>query len=221
MKSIISLSIFVLLCTSVFGQSKDPKAKAILDKALTKYKTYKSFSASVKYVKHIPEVEDEEYSADVKFSGNKMYANTSDGREVFNDGKTLYVYYKEENEVNIYSSDPEENDDFNIEKYLNNYDKKYKYVHMGQVSVQGVKCDFIELSPDLPHQELERQPIFKVKVYLNATTHEVVNWHVFQRDGINYNILITSFKPNVTFQDSEFVFDKSKYPGVEVEDMRE
>ncbi len=221
MKSILSISIFVLLCSSIFGQAKDPKAKAVLDKALAKYKTYKSFSAKIKYVKHIPDLEDENYDAEVKFEGMRMYAKTSDGREIFNDGKTLYMYYEDGNEVNIYTSDPEENEDFNIESYLKDFDKKYKYVHMGQQSVQGVNCDYIELSPDLAKSELERQSIFKVKVYLNASTHEVISWQVFERTGINYNILITSFKPNLTFQSTEFVFDKSKYPGVEVIDMRE
>ncbi len=221
MKSIITLSVFVFLSATFFGQTKDPKAKAILDQALEKYKTYKSFEAVIKYVKHIPELEDETYSAEVKFQDTKMYAKTSDGREIFNDGKNLYMYYQDGNEVNIYTSDPEENEDFNIENYLKDFDKKYKYVHMGNVSIKGVACDFIELAPDLPLEELQRQSISKVKVYLNSSTHEVVSWLVIERTGINYNILIESFKPNKVFESSEFLFDKSKYPGVEVIDMRE
>ena len=221
MKSIITLSIFVMLSATFLGQTKDPKAKAILDQALEKYKTYKSFEASIKYVKHIPELEDETFSAEVKFQEKKMYLKTSDGREIFNDGKNLYMYYEDGNEVNIYPSDPEENEEFNIENYLKDFDNKYKYVHMGNVSINGVACDFIELAPDLPLEELQRQSISKVKVYLNSSTHEVVSWLVIERTGINYNILIESFKPNKVFQSSEFLFNKSKYPGVEVIDMRE
>ena len=220
-KSILLIVTFIFL-GNVFGQgTKDPKAKAVLDQALNRFTSLNSFSARFSFVKHVPSLEDETYSGSIKFKDKKVYVNSTDGREVYNDGKTLSVFYKEDNEVNIYTSDPDQNEDFAIDKYLKAYKEDYKYIHMGTETINGTVCDFIELSPDKSVEEMRHQSIFKIKMYVNKVTSQVLRWKIFEKSGINYTTTITDFIPNQVFSDDEFVFDKSKYPDVDVIDMRE
>jgi outer membrane lipoprotein carrier protein len=222
MKKSILLIITLTLFSNIFAQgTKDPKAKAVLDKALKKFSSLSSFSADFSFVKHVPSLEDETYSGSIKFKDKKVYVNSSDGREVYNDGKTLSVFYKEDNEVNIYTSDPDQNEDFAIDKYLKAYKEDYKYIHMGTATINGVVCEFIELSPDKSVEEMKHQSIFKIKMYVNQSTSQVVRWKIFEKSGINYTTTITKFIANENFSDSVFIFDKTKYSGVEVIDMRE
>ena len=222
MKRSIIILATVLLFGHIYGQgTKDPKAKAVLDKALSAFDNLNSFSADFSFVKHIPSLEDETYSGHIKFKEKKVYLNSTDGREVYNDGKTLSVFYKEDNEVNIYTSDPDQNDDFAIDKYLKSYKEDYKYIYIGSSEVDGVQCNFIELSPDKSVEEMKHQSIFKIKLYLNSATSQVVRWKIFEKSGIHYTTTITKFVENTGVSDSDFVFDKSKYPGIEVIDMRD
>jgi outer membrane lipoprotein-sorting protein len=222
MKKNILIIIAIAFFGNVFGQStKDPKAKAILDKALKGFSSLESFSSEFSFVKHVPSLEDETYSGNIKFKEKKVYLNSSDGREVFNDGKTLSIYYKEDNEVNIYTSDPEQNEDFAIDKYLKAYQNDYKYIYMGTQTINGIVCDFIELSPDKTAEEMAKQSVFKIKLFIDQKTGLVVQWKVFEKSGIIYTTTISKFVPNVIFSDSVFVFNKANYPDVEVMDMRE
>lgn len=219
-------SILLIMTITLFGVinaqgTKDPKATVILDKALAKFSSLKSFSADFSFVKHVPSLEDETYSGSIKFKDEKIYLNSTDGREVYNDGKTLSVFYKEDNEVNIYTSDPEENEDFAIDKYLKAYKEDYKYIYIGTETVNGIVCDFIELSPDKSSEEMQYQSIFKIKMYVNQSTNQVVQWKIYEKSGVNYTTTITKFVSNVSFPDNAFIFDKSKYPGVEIIDMRD
>jgi len=60
-------SILLIIAITLFGVisaqgTKDPKATVILDKALAKFSSLKSFSADFSFVKHVPSLEDETYS---------------------------------------------------------------------------------------------------------------------------------------------------------------
>ncbi len=222
MKKSILLLVTLAVFGNVFGQgTKDPKAKVILDKALDKFTSLSSFTASFSFVKHVPSIADETFLGDIKFKNKKVYVNSTDGREVFNDGKTLSIYYKEDNEVNIYTSDPEQNEDFAIDKYLKAYKSDYKYIHLGTETINGVVCDFIELSPDKSADEMRRVSVFKIKLYIAQKNSQLVRWKIFEKSGVNYTTTITKFAQNVTLADQVFIFNKSTHAGVEVIDMRE
>ena len=222
MKKATILMVIATLSTAIFGQgTKDPEAKAIMDKALAKLKSATTFTASFELVKHVPNLGDEKSKGEIKFKDRKIYVKSDDGREIFNDGKTLSVFYEEDNEVNIYTSDPEENDDFNIDKYLKNYHNEYKYVYMGTENLNGVNCHKIELAPDKSPEEMKRMSVFKIKLYIRVSDHLLMQWQSYEKTGVYYSTLISNFKANVTLSDATFVFDKTKYPGVEEIDMRD
>jgi outer membrane lipoprotein-sorting protein len=222
MKKTAILITFLSWAVASFSQgTKDPKAKKIMDRSLVKVRAAKSFTANFKVVKHVPDLGDEKSEGNVKYKEDKIYLNSDDGRQVYNDGKTLSVFYKEDNEVNIYTSDPEENDDFNIDKYLNNYQKNYKYVYLGTQQVDGVDCHQIELAPDKSPEDLKRVSVFKIKLFIRIADDLVIKWQNFERTGVYYTTTISNFEANIDLPDETFVFDPKQHPDVEIIDMRE
>ena len=59
------------------------------------------------------------------FSGNKYIVSYSDNK-VFCDGKTVWVYQKETNEVNISNVEGSENEVLNISKFISEANNKFR-----------------------------------------------------------------------------------------------
>ena len=48
----------------------------------------------------------------------------------------------------------------------------------------------------------------------------IISTKVFEKNGNRYSYSITSLVPNSNLEDNLFIFDASKYPGVEVIDLQ-
>ena len=48
----------------------------------------------------------------------------------------------------------------------------------------------------------------------------VKSWQMFRKNGNQYTFLIKNFKPNPATDAGTFAFDKAKYKGVKVVDLR-
>ena len=57
-------------------------------------------------------------------------------------------------------------------------------------------------------------------ITLDIKKNELRNIKAFSRDGSRYTLLIEKLTPNKTFGAETFKFDATKYPGVEMEDLR-
>lgn len=79
----------------------------------------------------------------------------------------------------------------------------------------GVVYQTIDLIP-----ENRNNPFFKVRLIINKKDKTIKSWKIFEKSGNSYDYSVKTFTPNLTLTDSEFVFDKAKYKGVEVVDLR-
>ena len=136
------------------------------------------------------------------------------GQEVINNGATIWTYMKSENEVNISDNDPSEQE-MSPDKIYNMYKKGYKYVFLEDAVENGVPVNVIELSP-----EDRSNPIFKVRMYISKTDNSVKSWKMFKNNGNRYTFTIKQFTPNPAVTPATFAFDKAKYKGVKVIDLR-
>ena len=73
----------------------------------------------------------------------------------------------------------------------------------------------IELYP-----EDNKKNYFKVLISISKKDKYVNSAKVFDKNGNIYTYSITKFTPNAIVTDNLFVFDKKKFPGVEVVDLR-
>ena len=75
--------------------------------------------------------------------------------------------------------------------------------------------DVIELSP-----EDRNNPIFKVRMKVSKADKSVKSWQMFKKNGNQYTFYIKKFQPNPSTNAGTFAFDKAKYKGVKVVDLR-
>jgi outer membrane lipoprotein carrier protein len=59
-----------------------------------------------------------------------------------------------------------------------------------------------------------------VYVLVDRASNTIYNAKFLEKSGGRYSYTINSIKPRATVADAEFVFNKAKYPGVEVVDLR-
>lgn len=209
MKRILIFITLTAISAIAFSQN-DKKATAILDDLSAKTKSFKTIRIDFAYT-----MENKKENINEKFTGTLLskgdkYKLTVAGQDVICDGKTMWTYMKDANEVNI--NDVNVNDDsFTPTKLLSNYTKDYK-------------AKFIEEKGN--DQVLELYPIAKgksytkVKLTVDKTLKQVKEFMIFDRSGSIFRYTVNKFITDQAIDDKTFLFNKANHPGVEVIDMR-
>lgn len=193
---------------------QDAKAGKILDQMSTKYQALKAFQATFSQTMENPSAKvKQNINGDIVVSGQKYRLKIS-GQEIITDGKTTWTYLKNENEVNISDSDPD-SQEMSPSQIYTMYKKGYKYAYIQQVQEGGEALDVIELSP-----ENRQNDVFKVRLKVRKKDTSVKSWQIFKKNGNQFTFYIKKFNPNPAVDESTFAFDKAKYKGVKVVDLR-
>jgi len=195
--------------------SSDPDAKKILDAVSTKFKTYKTVQAPFTYkVENSSGKVLSTKTGTVKMKATKYYISFS-GQEIFCDGKTVWSYDKSANEVTISNLDDASGTVTPQKLFTNFYDKDFLYKLNGEKKIAGKAIQEIEMTPTD-----KSKPFHKVYVLIDKITKTIYSTHVLETSGNKYSYTVSGLKTNLIIPDAQFVFDKSKYPGVEVIDLR-
>ncbi|AFK02257.1 outer membrane lipoprotein carrier protein LolA [Emticicia oligotrophica DSM 17448] len=215
MKKILVLTANLLLVSGLVMAQKDKRATAILDEMSKKYQTMKSFSASFTYgIEGTNAKLTESYKGDVTVKGAKFRLKMA-GQEVFTNGKEMYSYVKETNECSVTEFNPNEMDALSPTKIYTIYKKGYKYVFLEEVKEGSQFYEVVELSP-----EDKTSKVAKVQIKVDKKDKSVKSWKVWDKNGKRTVFRVDKFMPNAPADDKFFTFDKKKYPGVEVVDLR-
>ena len=217
-------SIFICLllsgCLAVQAQNNslgqnDPEAKKVLDAVSTKLKSYKAVEASFTL-----KVEDSKG----KLQGSKngvvyikgaTYHISITGSEIYSDGKDVWNYDKSSNEVTVTKSDPASST-ISPEKFFTDfYDKDFLYKLNGNVKLGARSLQEIELTP-----VDNNKPFFKVLLYVDPATHSMTRIKWFDKSGNRYTLDTTKLNGNAALTSGQLAFNKARYPGVEVVDLR-
>jgi outer membrane lipoprotein-sorting protein len=150
----------------------------------------------------------------VVMQGNKYHVSMS-GLEIFSDGKTSWNYDKSANEVTVNGVDGSPNAMTPQKLFTNFYDKDFFYKLNGEKKINGKTVQEIEMTPTD-----KTRPFHKVYVYVDKATNTISSARFLEKSGNRYSYTITSLKPNASAADAQFAFDKKRYPGVEVVDLR-
>jgi len=192
----------------------DPKALTILDEMSNKFKTYTSFKASFTYtLKNANAGINEVAEGELTVKGSK-YRLKLPKQEIINNATTVWTYMKDANEVNISTYDPSD-DEVSPTKIYTMYKKGYKYTYVGDRVEGGKTYQIIELVP-----EDRKNRFFKVRLEINKADKSIKNWKIYEKNGNVYDYVVKSFTPNFAVDESAFTFDKTKYPKVEIIDLR-
>ncbi len=210
---ILIVPILIAFITASVAQ-QDSKAQTILDAMSKKYKDMSSFKAKFSFTLDNPQAKVKETSeGDIVVKGAKFHLKLGN-QEIYNNGSTVWTYIKDANEVNITDYAPEE-DEVTPTKIYTLYKKGYKYHYLEEKNYNGIVYNVIELNP-----EDRKNKFFKIKIEINKKDNSVRSWKIFEKNGSTYTYNVKNFTPNLKMEDTYFNFDKSKYAGVTVEDLR-
>ena len=215
MNKLLTFFIVFLTAAQVSFAQQDPKAEKILDQMSEKYKSLKSYKANFSQAIENPMSKiNETMEGEIIVQGKKYKLNMA-GQEIINNGSAVYTYLKDANEVNI--SVPEEGaDEMNPTNIFSMYKTGYKYMFLEERKDGAKTYEVVELAP-----EDRNNPIFKIQLVIDKKDKSLVSWKMFNKNnGNRYLYQIKNFTPNVPVTASTFTFDKSKYKGVQVIDLR-
>lgn len=208
MKISITLITTLIIIQGAFAQY-DPEALTVLDAMSNKYKNVNAFNASFtqKLTNKQADV-DEAFGGKITVKGSKYILDLGNV-QIFNDGTNVYTYDKEFAEVSI-STFNEEDFEINPGNVYDLYKSGFKYALISKMS-NGDRV--IELDP-----ESRDKSYFKIRMVINSNDY-LKSFQVYERTNNIYTYSIDEFEETV-LEDDKFTFDPTKYPGVEVIDLR-
>ena len=208
--------IFLMIANQVFCQ-QDPEARKVLERVADKTKSYKSIEADFELI-----VVDRKENTQTVSTGHlilkgDMYRIESMGSIVYFDGKTVWTFTEDINEVVI--SEPDTSDDSFLSNpakifYLYNRDFKYRYV--GETVINNRKMHEIDLYP----RNLD-QPYSSFKIFTDKEKDIIASIKIRSKDGIDYIVYVKDYITDKNPDDSIFTFDESKHKKVEIIDLRD
>jgi len=196
---------------------QDPKAKEILDKLSQTTKSYKTiqidFSFTLENKKNNIN-QTNEGQVTLKGKSYRLHMPVF-GMEVFCDGTTSWSYLTEAKECNINSVGDDNEGSLNPANIFTIYEKGFNYAFVGEENLAGKEVQVLDLFPTDKTKEF-----VKVRMYIDKAKSQIAKAQTFNKDGNTYTLVLKTMKTNIDLKDDYFKFDKSKYPGVSMNDMR-
>ena len=204
MKKLVSFIIVALFTFNMVGQV-NTGAQQILNKAIEKISNAKGVEAKFK-------VYNSGYSGngEIKTLGNKFKVTLPDV-EIWYNGKEMYTYNKNTQETTVVYPSAEELSESNPLAYVTGASKNY---NVGISTVKKAGRDVLELTPK-KKGEIKRVTLTLVKS--DNVPEKIV---VEPNSGNPITAEILSFKTATNLTSSDFEYPKSKYPNVELIDLR-
>jgi outer membrane lipoprotein-sorting protein len=214
MKKISVILSILLLSTVTYAQS-DANASKLLKAVSQKYNAYKTMSMDISLaIENRESKTKEERKGKVLVKGNKFNVSL-DNQLILCDAKSTWVYLKDANEVQINTFDPKDQWP-TPDRVLKIADKDFTSYMGEKITENGKTLQIIELVPNDKNVAYS-----KIKLYINTADNTIVRGVMLDKNAMTYTYTIANFKGNGEISDANFTFDKSKYPGVEVIDLRE
>ncbi len=213
----LGLTIAVIGFFGMLSAQVDQKAQGILDKMSDKYQGIPSYKTNFVYrLQNKVEEVDEEFSGEIMVKGEKYVLLMSD-QEIFNDGETIWTYLKDANEVNVDYYMPDEGD-LSPNNIYSAYKKGYRYRWIESKRVGSRTLQVVELQPEDPKDP--DKIFYRIVLNIDDSDSTIHSWEMYDRGGNIFSYTISGFNPHFQTDDVFFKFDESKYPGVEVVDLR-
>jgi len=212
MRKTLSVILFLFVISGI-AQTKDQKAVSLLDEVSAKTKSYKSVKADFSYKMENKQAKiNEEKKGTLLLSGDK-YRLTVSGQVVISDGKTIWTFIEESNEVQINNLDNKD-DALTPSRLLTSYNANYKAKIITDKTQTDPNIETIELLPNTVKN------FIKAIVAIDRIKKQVSVFSMFDKNGNVFTYKILKFQTDLPVNPGDFTFDKTQFPEVEVIDMR-
>ena len=198
------------------AETSDPKAKTLLDKVRKQYDSYQSVEAVFTLTLELAENKPEIQKGTIAQQGEKYRLELSD-KTIICDGATVWFHNKRNREVQINTATVGGATGLLSPRELMRIHERKDFVYA--ITSEGVEnskpCQFVEFKPTTKSSEYS-----KLRLSVDKKTNQIIGVKAFGKDGSRYSMVINELTPNKTYPNGTFNFDKSKHPGVKIEDLR-
>jgi outer membrane lipoprotein carrier protein len=209
--------ILAVAAVFVFHTSDAQTSKEVLDKLSLKAKSWKTISAD--FTSNLVDQKaniNRKQDGSIKVKGQKYYLNLPD-YVIISDGKTLWSYDKKGNAVTIDDLADVQDSSFDPSEMFTIWEKDFRHeMKNANAQVNGVAAHEIALYPNNPKDK----PYHTILMYVDKAKMEVSKIVVKTRENSEITYTVRNFKTGTEFPDTDFTFNKAKYPGVEMVDNR-
>jgi len=210
------LTIAVLLIT-LLAHSQQPSAEArtLLDKTYASFEASKGIRLTFRAATLGNDGSEQMAMSGTAFIKANKFRLETDQMDVWFDGTTQWVLMKEVDEVNISNPTGEEITAVSPLALLGIYRNGYTLTAPVGKNLNGKKVQMIRMVPAIENKEYK-----EVEAAINQSSHTLVQVTLTLRNGTKQQIDISDYNANHNFTDVEFRIDKSRYPNVEIIDLR-
>jgi outer membrane lipoprotein carrier protein len=196
------------------NKESDPKARAILKTVSNKMKLDQGVVIEFNLVTQAAESSPVTQKGKAQIKADKFYLELAD-RLMVSDGKTLWVYLKKRNEIQIQESRTVTEDAISPYRLIKIHESpEFVYIWTGETKNNGSVSDIIEFKPLDTNAEY-----FKIKVEVDRAKSVYKKITLYFKSGDQYQLLITS-QASSNLPSSLFTLDPKTFPGVHIEDIR-
>ncbi len=213
MKRLSLLIVLVLTTFPLLAQDVDGGATPILKKLASKYMGYSTMKIEYSYKCEKNDKLLDSKTGVMTVKGDK-YTFVFGNQTSYCDGKTLWNYQKDIKEVSIYEYIEEEDNLLNPAKILSDWNKEYRAKFIRDDSENGKVVQIIDLMP------IKSSSFYKIRLVIDKAKQEIVSVTAYEKDNTTYSYHIDKMTVNSPIDDAAFVFDVTKHPDVDVNDMR-
>jgi outer membrane lipoprotein-sorting protein len=196
---------------------QDPEAKRILDAFSKKTKSYHSYKVDFTIISENRQNQEKNESKGTILVKGDKYKLDLNKTVIYFDGKYIYNYIPESNEVSI-SKPTKSIDDIlanNPSKLFNIYITDYKFQYLGNIFENNRNCYEIDLYPF----DIKRKYSI-LKLQIDTARFELVSARLVMKSGVNYTIRIDTFNSKIAAEEKEFIFNIKAHKGIEIVDLR-
>ncbi len=219
----LMLLILILLGWISAGQSQsdtnevsDPEAMEILNRISDNYQQSSAHKISFSLDIELTAQGKETQKGQLIQQGDQFVLEM-EGRKIISNGKTVWLYMEDLNEVQINDADFEDETSFSSPSDIFQLHTSGEYIFAlaSKLEEEGQAITQIEGKPTDPYSEYS-----KMRLTIIDKGLKVKRLKIFGKDGSRYTMNITSHNEGYVPVDGTFSFDASLYQGVHVEDLR-
>lgn len=199
----------IILTFMVGAAQAQTMASELVKKTIDKINKHKNVEFVFDYDMSNETIAVTESASGTAYMQGEAYKMEIEGQQIISDGKTLWTYLIDDEEVMV--SNPKDDDNIITPiKLLTTYDKDYTMKY-GKSSEKGIKV--VEMSN--PKGEFS-----KVTLKINEAKLEIVSATISNRSGDAFTIKIKKTVFDQNLDAKFFTFDEKAHPKVDVIDMR-
>lgn len=220
MRRLITLVIVLISTLCVVNAQDEMKvseqmARDILSQMSNTVKSYKAFRMTFSMTNENKRTGSKEKTTGVLIVKGDKYVIDLPDFVTYNDTKTVSVWQRKNNEVDISDADPDAEGDLSPSKLFCAYQSGYKLRLLGDRKIGSKTCTEIDLYPTD-----KKTNIIRIRLSVDASTNAIQRIFQQMKSGDSTTIDIEKFETNVSLSDNDFVFDVVSHKDVEVVDLR-